>query len=146
MSSKFSKFFIEIEIIDASVDQRWQWVIHPRHNVLCLFLILLISFSDVAASIVAEETNAGVTVFVAELTPLCAVSYNVLPGHSVHVDSFHIWHAYIFVMKSYYSKSYRLCLCMTILFVRSDCWACGNNVPLYKSGKVEICKEVWGGG
>ena len=43
-------------------------MIHPMHNVLCLFLILLISFSDVAASIVAEEINAGVTVFVAEIT------------------------------------------------------------------------------
>ena len=43
-------------------------MILPRHNVFCLFLILLISCSDVAASIVAEETNAGLTVFVAEIT------------------------------------------------------------------------------
>ena len=41
----------------------------------CLFLILLISCSDVAASIVADETNSGVTAFVAEITPdLCVVS------------------------------------------------------------------------
>ena len=33
----------------------------------CLFLILLMSCSDVAASIVDEETNAGVTGFVAEI-------------------------------------------------------------------------------
>ena len=34
----------------------------------CLFLILLICCSDVAASIVADETNSGVTAFVAEIT------------------------------------------------------------------------------
>ena len=50
-------------------------MIHPRPNVFCLFLILLISCSDVAASIVADETNSGVTAFVAEITPdLCVVS------------------------------------------------------------------------
>ena len=43
-------------------------MIHPRPNVFCLFLILLISCSDVAASIVADETNSGVTAFVAEIT------------------------------------------------------------------------------
>ena len=37
----------------------------------CLFLILLISCSDVAASIVADETNSGVTAFVAEITFMC---------------------------------------------------------------------------
>ena len=46
-------------------------MIHP--NVFCLFLILLISCSDVAASIVAEETNAGVTAFVAEITSVCGL-------------------------------------------------------------------------
>ena len=35
------------------------------------FLILLISGWAVAASLVAEETNAGVTVFVAEITSMC---------------------------------------------------------------------------
>ena len=44
-------------------------MIHP--NVFCLFLILLISCSDVAALIVAEQTNAGVTAFVAEITSMC---------------------------------------------------------------------------
>ena len=97
-------------------------MIHPRHNVFCLFLILLISCWDVAASIVAEEIHAGVTVFVAEITSssvfrscftallhfVPSAMYNALPGHSVHVDSLHIWHAYIFVMKSNYSKSRRL--------------------------------------
>ena len=33
-------------------------MIHPRPNVFCLFLILLISCSDVAVSIVADETNS----------------------------------------------------------------------------------------
>ena len=38
-------------------------MVHPKiPNVFCLFLILLISCSDVAASIVAEETNAVVKV------------------------------------------------------------------------------------
>ena len=45
-------------------------MIHPRPNVFCLFLILLISWSDVAASIVADETNSGVTAFVAEITSI----------------------------------------------------------------------------
>ena len=102
----------------------------------------------VAASIVADETNSGVTLtaFVAEITSMCGLRWDriaavnsldylpsclhnnyVVSRHSsslcrqLHVDSFHIWHAYIFVMKSYYdSKSDRLCLCMTILFVRSE--------------------------
>ncbi len=89
----------------------------------CLFFILLISCSDDAALIADEETNVGVTVFVAEIASmcglrcdgiaalLCAVSCNALPGHSVHVDSFHILHAYIFIKESHYSKSGRLCLC-----------------------------------
>ena len=46
-------------------------MINPRPNVFCLFLILLISCSDVAASIVADETNPGVTAFVAEITSMC---------------------------------------------------------------------------
>ena len=48
-------------------------MINPRPNVFCLFLILLISFSDVAASIVADETNSGVTAFVAEITSMCGM-------------------------------------------------------------------------
>ena len=109
----------------------------------CLFLIVLIYCSDVAASIVADETNAGVTAFIAEITSMCglrwdgiaavnsfdylSLSSDVVSRHSstfcrqLHVDSFHICHAYIFVMKSYYdSKSGRLCLCMTIFFIRSE--------------------------
>ena len=39
----------------------------------CLFLILLISCSDVAASNVADETNVGVTAFVAEITSMCGL-------------------------------------------------------------------------
>ena len=46
-------------------------MINPRPNVFCLFLISLISCSDVAASIVADETNSGVTAFVAEITSMC---------------------------------------------------------------------------
>ena len=37
----------------------------------CLFLILLISCSDVAASIVADETNSGARAFVAEIASMC---------------------------------------------------------------------------
>ena len=42
----------------------------------CLFLILLISCSDVAASIVADETNSGVTAFVAEITSMCGLRWD----------------------------------------------------------------------
>ena len=45
-------------------------MINPRPNVFCLFLILLICCSDVAASIVADETNSGMTAFVAEITSM----------------------------------------------------------------------------
>ena len=38
-----------------------------------LFLILLISCRAVAASLMAEETNAGVTVCVAEITSMCGL-------------------------------------------------------------------------
>ena len=38
-----------------------------------LFLSLLISYWAVAASLVAAETNAGVAVFVAEITCLCGL-------------------------------------------------------------------------
>ena len=47
--------------------------LHPRPNVFCLFFILLMSCSDVAASIVADETNSGVTAFVAEITFMCGL-------------------------------------------------------------------------
>ena len=84
----------------------------------CLFLILLVSCLDVEASNMADETTAGVTVFVAEITFMCGLrwdgiaavnsldylplSSDVVSRHSstlcrqLHVDSFHIWHAYIF--------------------------------------------------
>ena len=39
----------------------------------CHILTLLISCSQVAASIVAEDTNAGMTVFVAEITSMCGL-------------------------------------------------------------------------
>ena len=42
----------------------------------CLFLILLISCSDVAASNMADETNAGVTAFVAEITSMCGLRWD----------------------------------------------------------------------
>ncbi len=51
-------------------------MITPRPNVFCLFLILLISCSDVAASIVADETNSGVTAFVAEITSMCGLRWD----------------------------------------------------------------------
>ena len=100
-------------------------MIHPRPNVFCLFLILLISCSDVAASIVTDETNSGVTPFVAEITSMCGLRWDgmlpstvytiflcfhnnfyVVSRHSLslcrqlqcrqlHVDSFHIWDAHI---------------------------------------------------
>ena len=55
-------------------------MIHPRPDVFCLFLVLLISCSDyhVAASIVADETNSGVTLpaFVAEITSMCGLRWD----------------------------------------------------------------------
>ena len=44
----------------------------------CLFFILLISCSDVAALIVADETNSGVTLtaFVAEITSICGLRWD----------------------------------------------------------------------
>ena len=51
-------------------------MIHPMPNVFCLFLILLISCSDVAASIVADETISGVTAFVAEITCMCGLRWD----------------------------------------------------------------------
>ena len=53
-------------------------MINPRPNVFCLFLILLISCSDVAALIVADETNSGVTLtaFVAEITSMCGLRWD----------------------------------------------------------------------
>ena len=39
-------------------------------NIFCLFLILLISSWDVAASIVTEETDVGVAVFVTSVSGL----------------------------------------------------------------------------
>ena len=51
-------------------------MINPRPNVFCLFLILLISCSDVAASIMADETNSGVTAFVAEITSMCGLRWD----------------------------------------------------------------------
>ena len=38
-----------------------------------LFLILLISYWVVAASLVAEQTNAGVAIFVADNTSMCGL-------------------------------------------------------------------------
>ncbi len=55
-------------------------MINPRRNVFCLFLILLISCSDVAASIVADETNSGVTAFVAEITSMVSGGMELLPS------------------------------------------------------------------
>ena len=44
---------------------------------MCLVcLIVLISCSDVAASIVADEPNAGLTAFVAELTSMCGLRWD----------------------------------------------------------------------
>ena len=100
-------------------------MINPRPNVFCLFFILVISCSDVAASIVADETNSGVTAFVAEITSICGLRWDgiaavnsldppgfrlsssvfiivVVSRHSsslcrqLHVDSFHICHAYMY--------------------------------------------------
>ena len=51
-------------------------MINPRPNVFCLFLIILICCSDVAASIVADETNSGVTAFVAEITSMCGLRWD----------------------------------------------------------------------
>ena len=51
-------------------------MINPRPNVFCLFLILLICCSDVAASIVADETNSAVTAFVAEITSMCGLRWD----------------------------------------------------------------------
>ena len=53
-------------------------MINPRPNVFCLFFILLISCSDVAALIVADETNSGVTLtaFVAEITSMCGLRWD----------------------------------------------------------------------
>ena len=51
-------------------------MINPRPNVFCLFLILLICCSDVAASIVADETYSGVTAFVAEITSMCGLRWD----------------------------------------------------------------------
>ena len=42
----------------------------------CLFLTLLISCSDVAALMLAEEINVGVTVFVAEITSMCGLRWD----------------------------------------------------------------------
>ena len=43
-------------------------------NIFCLFLILLISSCDVAASIVTEETDVGVAVFVTSVSgSLCHI-------------------------------------------------------------------------
>ena len=50
--------------------------LHSRPNVFCLFLILLMSCLDVAASIVADETNSGVTAFAAEITSMCGLRWD----------------------------------------------------------------------
>ena len=42
-------------------------------NVFVLFLMSLISCWAVAASLVAEETNAGMTVFIADITSMCGL-------------------------------------------------------------------------
>ncbi len=57
-------------------------MIHPRPNVFCLFFILLISCSDLAASIVTDETNSGVTAFVAEIKcrPMCGLRWDGIAG------------------------------------------------------------------
>ena len=49
-------------------------------NVFCLFLILLISCSDVAASVLADETNSGVTAIVAEITCVVSGGMELLPS------------------------------------------------------------------
>ena len=54
--------------LEASVGQRWQWMVHP--NVFVLFIIVLISCWIVAASLMAEKTNVGVAVFVANNTSM----------------------------------------------------------------------------
>ena len=51
-------------------------MIHPRPNVFSLFFILVISCSDVATSIVSDETNSGVTAFVAEITSMCGLRWD----------------------------------------------------------------------
>ena len=47
------------EPTEASVGQRWPWVIHNN-------VVLLTYCCGVTESVVAEYTNAGVTVFVTE--------------------------------------------------------------------------------
>ncbi len=58
-------------------------MINPRPNVFCLFLILLISCSDVAASIVADKTNSEVTAFVAEITSMCGLRWDGIAVNSL---------------------------------------------------------------
>ena len=58
-------------------------MINPRLNVFCLFLILLISCSDVAASIVADKTHSGVTAFVAEITSMCGLRWDGIAVNSL---------------------------------------------------------------
>ncbi len=61
-------------------------MIHPRPNVFCLFLILLVSCSDVAASIVADETNSGVTAFVAEITFVYGLRWDGIASVNSYID------------------------------------------------------------
>ena len=50
-----------------------------------IYFILLISCSDVAASIVTDETNSGVTPFVAEITSMCGLRWDGIAAvNSLH--------------------------------------------------------------
>ena len=68
-------------------------MINPRPNVFCLFLILLISCSDVAASIVADKTNSGVTAFPRrnEIHDLMNIHEQFMNIHELFMNVNHIW-------------------------------------------------------
>ena len=64
--------FIPLDVcyIEASVGQRWPWMIHPNVFVFC-FKFLLISCWVAAASLMAENTNAWMAAFIADITSMC---------------------------------------------------------------------------
>ena len=71
----------------------------------CLFLILLISCSDVAASIVADETNSGVTAFVAEITSyVCGLKWDGIAA----INSLDYLPVFIIYVASRHSSSFRV--------------------------------------
>ena len=66
-NASWPRLWLSTSFIEASVGQRWPWMIHPK---VC-FLILLICCWVVTASLMAEKTNVGVAVFVADNTYVC---------------------------------------------------------------------------